>query len=114
MPTYRVIDQEGNMVDKNRPPPDISGEEVVKLYKDMLTGIKFDHTGRVLALRADISLVSIMDIIMFDAQRQGRLSFYMVRSAFILTTSVGRRSNTSIGLSRRGRHCRRFRLLLDF
>lgn len=39
------------MVDKNRPPPDISGEEVVKLYKDMLTGMIFDHTRRVLALR---------------------------------------------------------------
>ena len=24
-------------------------------------------------------IVSIMDLIMFDAQRQGRLSFYMVR-----------------------------------
>lgn len=34
-------------------------EEVIKHYKDMLT-------------------VSIMDLIMFDAQRQGRLSFYMV------------------------------------
>lgn len=25
------------------------------------------------------AIVSIMDIIMYDAQRQGRLSFYMVR-----------------------------------
>lgn len=38
---------------------DISNEEAIKLYTDMIT-------------------VSIMDIIMFDAQRQGRLSFYMV------------------------------------
>lgn len=39
MPTYRVIDSDGNVVDKDRTPPDIPNEEVVKLYKDMLTGI---------------------------------------------------------------------------
>lgn len=59
MPTYRVLDQEGAIVDKSRPPPEISEEELVKMYTDMVT-------------------VSIMDIIMFDAQRQGRISFYMV------------------------------------
>ncbi len=58
MPTYRVMDQNGAVVDPSFE-PDISDEEVIKLYKDMLT-------------------VSIMDIIMFDAQRQGRISFYMV------------------------------------
>ena len=31
---------------------------------------------------ADLAaLVSIMDLVMFDAQRQGRVSFYMVRKA---------------------------------
>ncbi|KAI9717453.1 MAG: hypothetical protein M1828_007215 [Chrysothrix sp. TS-e1954] len=59
MPTYRVIDTDGELYDKEALEPDISDEEAVKLYKDML-------------------LVSIMDVIMFDAQRQGRLSFYMV------------------------------------
>lgn len=59
MPTYRYMDQDGAIVDKNREPIDISDEEAMKMYKDMLT-------------------VSIMDLIMFDAQRQGRLSFYMV------------------------------------
>jgi len=59
MPTYRILDQEGVIVDKDRQPPDISSEELVKMYKDMVT-------------------VSIMDIIMFDAQRQGKVSFYMV------------------------------------
>lgn len=58
MPTYRVVDQNGVVVDPSFS-PDLSDEEVIKLYRDMLT-------------------VSIMDIIMFDAQRQGRLSFYMV------------------------------------
>jgi 2-oxoisovalerate dehydrogenase E1 component alpha subunit len=58
LPTYRVVDQHGVVVDPAFA-PDLSDEEVVKLYRDMLT-------------------VSIMDVIMFDAQRQGRLSFYMV------------------------------------
>lgn len=59
MPTYRILDQDGVIVDKDREPPSISDEEVIRMYKDMVT-------------------VSIMDIIMFDAQRQGRISFYMV------------------------------------
>jgi 2-oxoisovalerate dehydrogenase E1 component alpha subunit len=49
--------------------PDISDEEVIRLYKDMV-------------------FISIMDLIMFDAQRQGRLSFYMV-SAGEEAVSVG-------------------------
>ena len=59
MPTYRVLDQDGVVVDKQAKSPDISDEEAIKLYKDMVT-------------------VSVMDVIMFDAQRQGRVSFYMV------------------------------------
>ena len=58
LPTYRVVDQNGVVVDQSFK-PDLSDEEVVKLYTDMLT-------------------ISIMDLIMFDAQRQGRISFYMV------------------------------------
>ncbi|PSS03401.1 thiamine diphosphate-binding protein [Coniella lustricola] len=58
MPTYRIVDQNGHVVDPSFK-PDLSHEEVIKLYRDML-------------------LVSIMDIIMFDSQRQGRISFYMV------------------------------------
>ncbi|CRJ87388.1 hypothetical protein BN1708_017006, partial [Verticillium longisporum] len=49
--------------------PDLSDDEVIKLYKDMV-------------------YISIMDLIMFDAQRQGRLSFYMV-SAGEEALSVG-------------------------
>ncbi|KAH9810750.1 Dehydrogenase E1 component [Teratosphaeria destructans] len=59
MPTYRILDQEGVVVDKTAEAPKISKDELLKMYKDMVT-------------------VSIMDIIMFDAQRQGRISFYMV------------------------------------
>ncbi|KAL2168095.1 hypothetical protein VTG60DRAFT_407 [Thermothelomyces hinnuleus] len=68
LPTYRVVDQHGVVVDPDFK-PDLSDEEVIKLYRDMLT-------------------VSIMDVIMFDAQRQGRLSFYMV-SAGEEAVSVG-------------------------
>lgn len=58
MPTYRAVDQNGQVVDSSFT-PDLSDEEVVKLYKNML-------------------MISIMDVIMFDSQRQGRISFYMV------------------------------------
>jgi len=58
LPTYRVVDQNGEVVDPSFE-PDIPEETIVKLYTDML-------------------YISILDVIMFDAQRQGRLSFYMV------------------------------------
>lgn len=58
MPTYRVVDQHGVVVDESFK-PDLSEAEIVKMYEDMM-------------------FVSIMDLIMFDAQRQGRISFYMV------------------------------------
>lgn len=66
--TYRAVDQHGEIVDPSFK-PDLSDEAVVKLYRDMLT-------------------ISIMDLIMFDAQRQGRLSFYMV-SAGEEAVSIG-------------------------
>ncbi|KAF2760288.1 branched chain alpha-keto acid dehydrogenase complex, alpha subunit [Pseudovirgaria hyperparasitica] len=59
MPTYRILDQDGIVVDRNRAPLDVTDDQALRWYKDMLT-------------------VSIMDNIMFEAQRQGRLSFYMV------------------------------------
>ncbi|KAL8712705.1 MAG: hypothetical protein Q9225_006904 [Loekoesia sp. 1 TL-2023] len=58
------MDSDGVVVDKGRE-PDVSAEEVLTWYNNMLTG----NCPRV---------VSIMDLIMYDAQRQGRLSFYMV------------------------------------
>ncbi|KIW59450.1 hypothetical protein PV05_03898 [Exophiala xenobiotica] len=59
IPTYRIMDADGNIVDNTRDPQSASDEEIIGWYKNMLT-------------------VSIMDLIMFDAQRQGRTSFYMV------------------------------------
>lgn len=38
MPTYRILDQEGVVVDHEQEPIDISDEEVLKLYKDMVMG----------------------------------------------------------------------------
>lgn len=58
LPTYRVVDQHGVVVDSAFK-PDLPDEAVVKLYTDML-------------------YISILDMIMFDAQRQGRVSFYAV------------------------------------
>ena len=68
LPTYRVVDQHGEIVDSSFD-VDIPAETIVKLYKDMM-------------------YISILDVIMFDAQRQGRLSFYMV-SAGEEAVSVG-------------------------
>ena len=59
MPTYRILDADGKVVDNTRDPQSVPNDEIVTWYKNMLT-------------------VSIMDLIMFDAQRQGRTSFYMV------------------------------------
>lgn len=38
MPTYRIMDQDGVIVDKSRGPPDVSDEQLLKWYKDMLLG----------------------------------------------------------------------------
>ncbi|CZT45814.1 probable 3-methyl-2-oxobutanoate dehydrogenase (lipoamide) [Rhynchosporium secalis] len=56
LPTYRCVDQDGSIVDKSFSSP--VDALALEMYDNMLC-------------------VSIMDVIMFDAQRQGRLSFYM-------------------------------------
>jgi hypothetical protein len=38
IPTYRVMDSDGVLVDKTRGRPDVSNEEVLTWYKNMLTG----------------------------------------------------------------------------
>ena len=37
--TYRVMDSDGAIVDEARAPREVSEQEVVKWYRDMLTGI---------------------------------------------------------------------------
>jgi 2-oxoisovalerate dehydrogenase E1 component alpha subunit len=59
IPTYRVMDSDGNVVDNTRDPQSAPDSDILTWYRNMLT-------------------VSIMDRVMYDAQRQGRISFYMV------------------------------------
>jgi 2-oxoisovalerate dehydrogenase E1 component alpha subunit len=59
MPTYRIMDAEGKIVDNTRDPQSAPDSEIISWYKTML-------------------MVSIMDIVMYESQRQGRISFYMV------------------------------------
>lgn len=54
---YRVMDHTGTVFDADHD-PNLSKEQVLKCYKDML-------------------LLHTMDGILYDAQRQGRISFYM-------------------------------------
>lgn len=56
IPTYRALSPDGDIISPTFTAPEDS--IALSMYNDMLT-------------------VSIMDVIMFDAQRQGRLSFYM-------------------------------------
>lgn len=39
IPTFRVINSDGEMVDKTRGPPNVSDEEVLTWYKNMLQGM---------------------------------------------------------------------------
>ncbi|KAJ3295148.1 hypothetical protein HK104_002958 [Borealophlyctis nickersoniae] len=57
IPTYRVLDVDGTVINKTHDPK-LSKDICLKMYKDMLT-------------------LNIMDLILYDAQRQGRISFYM-------------------------------------
>lgn len=38
IPTYRVMDSDGYQVDKTRLAPDVTNEEVLTWYKNMLSG----------------------------------------------------------------------------
>lgn len=57
IPTYSVMDKKGRIIDESQDPK-LPEEFVVKMYKDMVT-------------------LNTLDNIMYDAQRQGRISFYM-------------------------------------
>eukprot|EP00339_Tiarina_fusa_P018603 CAMPEP_0117025432 /NCGR_PEP_ID=MMETSP0472-20121206/18784_1 /TAXON_ID=693140 ORGANISM="Tiarina fusus, Strain LIS" /NCGR_SAMPLE_ID=MMETSP0472 /ASSEMBLY_ACC=CAM_ASM_000603 /LENGTH=375 /DNA_ID=CAMNT_0004732139 /DNA_START=141 /DNA_END=1268 /DNA_ORIENTATION=- len=57
IPAYRVMDNDGKLI-KGANEPQSTEEECVKMYRHMLS-------------------ISVMDKIMYDIQRQGRISFYM-------------------------------------
>ncbi|KAL4807977.1 thiamine diphosphate-binding protein [Aspergillus unguis] len=59
IPTFHVMGRHGGLADETREPPQVADSQVLTWYKNMLT-------------------VNIMDAIMFEAQRHGRVSFYMV------------------------------------
>jgi 2-oxoisovalerate dehydrogenase E1 component alpha subunit len=45
IPTYRIMDSDGLIVDEERAPKDVGDEEAVKLYKDMLLSELWDFMG---------------------------------------------------------------------
>ncbi|KAL1916853.1 uncharacterized protein VTP21DRAFT_5557 [Calcarisporiella thermophila] len=55
--TYRVMDSDGRVANKEEEPK-VTQEFALKIYKDMVT-------------------LNNMDLILYEAQRQGRISFYM-------------------------------------
>ncbi|XGW14722.1 hypothetical protein V3C99_000751 [Haemonchus contortus] len=57
LPIYRVSDMQGNVIDSSCD-PNLDKEMCLKIYRDM-------------------TQLSIMDRILYDSQRQGRISFYM-------------------------------------
>jgi hypothetical protein len=57
IPTYRVLDKDGKVVSGAKL-PNLTQDWATKVYKDMVT-------------------LNTMDMIMYEAQRQGRISFYM-------------------------------------
>ncbi|PRD33639.1 UNVERIFIED_CONTAM: Bckdha [Trichonephila clavipes] len=57
IPVYRVMNRDGNIIDPSHDPK-LSQEMITKLYKGM-------------------TLLNTMDRILYESQRQGRISFYM-------------------------------------
>ncbi len=60
LPIYRVMDFDGRVLNELED-PNLHKETLVKMYKDM-------------------TLLNQMDKVLYDAQRQGRISFYMTNS----------------------------------
>ena|SRR5690606_25037365 len=60
-PIFRIIDSQGNVVNK----------EKMEIVKKTLTNEKLVHMYK------QIILLNVMDDILYNAQRQGRISFYM-------------------------------------
>lgn len=57
IPIYRILDRAGNILDRSQE-PQLSREVVQKMYRNMVQ-------------------LSVMDKILYESQRQGRISFYM-------------------------------------
>jgi 2-oxoisovalerate dehydrogenase E1 component alpha subunit len=57
IPVYRVTDREGNIINESSD-PHLPDDELLKMYKSM-------------------TMLNTMDKILYESQRQGRISFYM-------------------------------------
>lgn len=57
IPIYRVLDRDGRIIDKSQE-PQLCKEFVQKMYRNMVQ-------------------LNVMDKILYESQRQGRISFYM-------------------------------------
>lgn len=57
IPIYRVLDNEGNVINPEHD-PDLSEDKLIHMYKSM-------------------TMLNTMDKILYESQRQGRISFYM-------------------------------------
>lgn len=57
IPIYRILDRNGNILDASQE-PQLSHELVRKMYRNMIQ-------------------LNVMDKILYESQRQGRISFYM-------------------------------------
>ena len=57
LPAYRVLDKRGDVLNEEED-PQLSKETLLKMYTQMTT-------------------LNVMDTVLYDVQRQGRISFYM-------------------------------------
>ncbi|CAF4700229.1 unnamed protein product [Rotaria sp. Silwood1] len=57
IPIYQVLDSDGNIKEQSHE-PNFTDEHLIKMYKDM-------------------TLLNVLDRILYESQRQGRISFYM-------------------------------------
>lgn len=63
MPIYRVLDHDGMILESSQEPK-ISREVVQKMYRNMVQ-------------------LNVMDKILYESQRQGRISFYMTNYGIV-------------------------------
>lgn len=79
IPTYHIMNSKNIIEDESQLSAEIPNDHVLKWYHHMLTGMLFECRGEAhIATDKIANQVNIMDSIMFEAQRHGRLSFYMV------------------------------------
>lgn len=75
--TYRVMDDDSRVHDEFQMPEEVTSSTIIEWYKNMLIRELSQSISE--KIRANTLLVNVMDNIMFNAQRHGRLSFYMVK-----------------------------------